>query len=165
MNMNEENGNDTVRENNLSFLELYKSVDRFIRDAYGSDGGVSEYLREMEAKEALGQRYVEGWPDDHGMLKRARWIRNQLSHEIGYDSEILEASDLAWLNSFKERLYGASDPLAAVSKQERIAAQRRAEEQKRRQAQLREQAESEAVPAMRERRTLWQRIIAFFRGE
>ena len=39
-----------MRELNIEFLDLYKRVDRFIRDAYASSEGISEYLREFAAR-------------------------------------------------------------------------------------------------------------------
>ena len=161
--MNERMTDHTATENNLAFLELYKSVDRFIRDAYSSGEGVSEYIRIMEAKGPSGQRYAAGWADDYRMLKRVRWIRNRLAHEVGYDSDITEENDYEWLRSFEQRLYDASDPLALVFKQECYEARCREEEQRRRLANDRKEAA--AKPAAEKRQTLWQRIKAFFRGE
>lgn len=163
--MNDRKTNDTARENNIAFLELYKSVDRFIRDAYASDEGVSEYIRMMETKDSLGRRYAAGWADDYRMLKHARWVRNRLTHDLGYDSEILEENDYGWLVSFRNRLCSSYDPIAILSREERLAAQRRAEEWRRRQAQIRDQAAESSKPAAQPRRTLWQRIKAFFLGE
>ena len=37
-----------MRDLNIEFLEEYKRVDIFIRDAYGTQSGVTEYLRQME---------------------------------------------------------------------------------------------------------------------
>ena len=103
-----------TKDKNLEFLELYKSVDRFIRDAYATSEGVSEYIRNMESKSFLGSNVVLTWATDYKELKRARWIRNQLSHEVGSDAEILKDRDLAWMETFLEKLHNAVDPLSIV---------------------------------------------------
>ena len=103
---------------------MYKSVDRFIKDAYASSEGISEYIRRMEAVTSRGIRFVRSWQQDYEMLKRVRWIRNQLAHEVGYDSDICNKSDYDRLSSFNKRLYAAEDPLALLRKQEMAERQR-----------------------------------------
>ena len=162
-----------MRDLNIEFMELYKSVDRFIKDAYSSTEGVSEYIRQMEQNDFKGRRYVATWGTDYDKLKRLRWIRNQLSHEIGYDSDICEEADYGWLESFRSRLYSTGDPLALMNQAEKAERQRRAEEQRRRQAQIREQQRetkaysySQSPPYQPpKRKTLWQKIKDLFSGK
>ncbi len=104
---------------NVDFIDLYKDVDRFIRDAYSSENGVSEYIDQMSSAMYKGCRMVNQWDKDYASLKRARWIRNQLSHEVGYDTDICNKDDFAWLISFKERLYSANDPLSLLHKNDK----------------------------------------------
>lgn len=173
-----------MRDLNIDFMDLYKSVDRFIRDAYSSTDGVSEYIRQMEQNDFKGRRYVATWGADYDRLKRLRWIRNQLSHEIGYDSDICEYTDYDWLETFSHRLYSANDPLATINKaenverqrrlaeQRRIQAQKRAEEERRRQTQMRQQQLSTSsytyTPQPQyqpsKRKSFWQRLKDFFSG-
>ena len=173
-----------MRDLNIDFMDLYKSVDRFIRDAYSSSEGVSEYIRQMEKNDFKGRRYVVTWGEDYVKLKRLRWIRNQLSHEVGYDSDICEESDYYWLETFSSRLYSANDPLSAMNKaenaerqrraeeQRRIQAQKRAEEERRRQMQMRQQQQPassytytpQAQYQTPKRKTFWQRLKDFFSG-
>ena len=96
---------------NVDFLELYKKVDAFIRDAYGSQEGVSEYLKLMEA-DGDGSNFCLTWDEDYQLLKKARWQRNQLSHAVSIDNKFCEEEDLAWLEEFFERLCSTADPLA-----------------------------------------------------
>ena len=174
-----------MRDLNIDFMDLYKSVDRFIRDAYSSTEGVSEYIRQMEQNDFKGRRYVATWGADYDKLKRLRWIRNQLSHEVGYDSDICEDADYDWLEVFSQRLYSANDPLSAMNKAENAKRQRRAEEQRRIQAQKRAEEERRRQMQMRQqqqpassytytpqaqyqppkRKTFWQRIKSFFTGD
>ena len=152
-----------MRELNIDFLELYKKVDRFIRDAYGSEDGVSEYIRQMEDF-YFGAMYVSSWEIDHDMLKRLRWIRNKLSHEIDFNAEILKKTDYEWLKEFSTRLLSVNDPLTVMNRAkeaerleaERLKAEERRrhlEEQQRRQLLLQEQqlasttdTESDQIP-------------------
>jgi len=95
---------------NIKFLEEYKSVDKFIKDSFGSVDGVSEYIRTMERIE--GNKSDEAWKDDYYKLKHMRWIRNQLAHEVSIDSDICEREDLEWLCDFHARLKKCDDSLA-----------------------------------------------------
>ena len=173
-----------MRDLNIDFMDLYKSVERFIRDAYSSTEGVSEYIRQMEQNDFKGKRYVDTWGADYDKLKRLRWIRNQLSHEVGYDSDICEGADYDWLETFSQRLYSANDPLSAMNKGENAERQRRAEEQRRIQAQKRAEEERRRQMQMRQqqqpassytytpqtqyqppkRKSFWQRLKDFFSG-
>ena len=110
-----------MRELNVDFMNLYISVDNFIRDAYDSPEGVSEYIRQMEKKEAAGRLKVAAWDRDYKALKHLRWIRNQLTHEVGYDSDICKKTDYDRLRSFEDRLLSCSDPLAELRKAEGTA--------------------------------------------
>ena len=148
-----------MRELNIDFLDLYKSVDRFIRDAYSSNEGVSSYIRIMEADRCKGTRYVKTWADDYDMLKHIRWIRNQLAHEVGYDSDICTESDYSWLLSFKEQLYAGDDPLSLMDKSEKAEDQRRNAMQK--QSRPVPQAQPQQSKA---KTTLWEKIKRFFSG-
>ncbi|MBP5362254.1 MAG: hypothetical protein J6Y71_04425 [Ruminococcus sp.] len=105
-----------MRDLNMDFLELYKRTDRFIKDAYSSSDGVSEYLRIMDSCFNNGNLKVRGWKTDYESLKHARWIRNQLSHEVGFDSDICSSDDYEWLDEFYRRLFSADDPLAVLRK-------------------------------------------------
>lgn len=171
-----------MRDLNIDFMDLYKSVDRFIRDAYSSTEGVSEYIRQMEKNDFKGRRYVATWGADYDKLKRLRWIRNQLSHEVGYDSDICEQADYDWLGAFRSRLYSANDPLSAMNnaeeserqrrleEQRRIQEQKRAEERRQRQMSQQQQAISsdmlvpQAQYQPQKRKTFWQRLKDFFAG-
>ena len=164
-----------MRDLNIIFLDLYKSVDRFIRDAYSSTEGVSTYIRVMEENDRKGQRYVKTWSADLATLKHVRWIRNQLAHEVSYDSDICKQSDYADLEDFYQRLFSASDPLALMDKNEKAEIQRRRMEQKQKQARSTEQqpeyteqtqrpsAQNTANDANR-KLSLWQKIVRFFTG-
>lgn len=147
----------TVRETNLAILELYKKTDRFIRDAYSSAEGVSEYIRTMEAKESYGRSRVNGWADDYRMLKHVRWVRNRLTHEVGYDTAICDAKDYPWLEAFYGRLRDSSDPLSLARKLEHEDALRRAEARKKL-----EQAREEKARANKKRKSFWQRLKELF---
>lgn len=156
-----------MRDLNIDFLDLYKRVDRFIRDAYASSEGVSEYLRQMEQKDFKGRGLVPTWATDYNRLKRLRWIRNQLSHEVGYDSDICEEADYLWLEEFRGRLYATNDPMSVLHKTENAERQRYMEEQRRYQEQKRKQqaeviTQTQTQPSLPKRKTLLEKIKSFF---
>lgn len=105
-----------MRDLNIDFMDLYKRTDRFIKDAYSSSEGVSEYIRLMEAGFNRGNVNILGWKSDYDNLKHIRWIRNQLAHEVSYDSDICLLSDYEWLEDFYNRLFSATDPLGKLRK-------------------------------------------------
>ena len=125
-----------MRELNVNFTDLYKTVDRFIKDAYSSTEGVSVYLQIMDQNGFRGRRLVPTWDADYAKLKRMRWIRNQLAHEVGFDSDICGPADFEWLRSFKARLYSADDPLSVMYKTE-AAERQQLEMMRRSQARVR----------------------------
>ena len=163
-----------MRDLNIDFMNLYISVDKFIRDAYRTTEGVSGYIREMERNNFKGTQYVKTWNSDYEMLKHLRWIRNQLSHEVGYDSDICTTSDYGWLEGFYNRLYNTNDPMTIMEKAE--AAERKKQQTKKRrqqttpsQEQILAENQTYCSPSPSyhppERKTLGQRIKSFFYGK
>ena len=161
-----------MQELNVEFMDLYKSVDRFIRDSYSSTEGVSEYIRRMELKKVTGEQYVQSWKDDYYKLKHLRWIRNQLAHEVGYDAEICAYEDFRWLREFYARLNSSSDPLAVVSAAEKAILQRRRELQQWSQTQRSSQTQAQTKTKKltytylpKKKKSFWQRVKDFFSGK
>ncbi len=130
-----------MRELNIDYLDLYKKVDKFIKDAYFTSEGVSAYIRMMDANNIKGVRYVNLWQVDYERLKHMRWVRNQLAHEVVYDSDICEQSDFDWLHEFYDRLFLANDPLSCLKRQEDEEKKRLADERRKK----REEAEKKGV--------------------
>ncbi len=158
-----------MRELNVDFADLYKEVDNFIKDAYSSEHGVSEYLRQMEAETLKGRRLLSAWDTDYKELKRLRWIRNQLSHEVGYDSDITEEFDYDWLKNFRARLYSSSAPLSVLRKAEESEKQKRVAN--RRTAGQNNAEKTVYYPydpvniEFTKQKTFWQKIKEFFTGK
>ncbi len=101
---------------NIEFLELYKSVDRFIKDAFRSSEGITTYIQEMESYNSRGAYRIKSWTQDYDMLKHVRWVRNQLVHEVGYDSDLCEDRDYAFIKDFYDRLFSGNDPIAVLNR-------------------------------------------------
>ena len=66
---------------NWDFIEAYKSLDELCKQILSSDRGISEYIDEM-SNESQGRMMVTCWEKDYNQLKKMRWIRNQLVHEV-----------------------------------------------------------------------------------
>ena len=94
-------------------FDEYKKVDKFCRDMFSSQSGVTQYITEMEQKASYGRSVVQSWNDDYYTLKRVRWLRNKMAHESGV-TECTEL-DAAWLENFHRRLLAQQDPLALLS--------------------------------------------------
>ena len=102
-------------EQNIKFQEEYKRLDNLCKDCYDTQEGVSYYIGEMERNWSQGVRYVFAWEDTYYELKRVRWIRNQLAHEIGtFDSDIVEEYDLHFVVELCDKILNREDPLAKI---------------------------------------------------
>ena len=132
-----------MRDLNIEFLEEYKRVDIFIRDAYGTQSGVTEYLRQMETSSSEPV-LPDSWRDDYRDLKHLRRIRNRLAHELSVDSDVCDKDDLRLIRAFYSRLLIRDDPLARLDalKKQRQRAQKRASAA--REAQNREERKTNA---------------------
>lgn len=109
----------------LEFQEAYKSLDKLCRECLSSYDGVSGYIRLMES-EWYGEQYVSTWNSDLKKLKHVRWVRNQLSHEVGtLESNICSQFDLEFVDDFYERIMNTTDPLAILRKAQEIENQRK----------------------------------------
>ena len=123
-----------LRRVEQEFLDLYIRTNKFCEDMFRSQNGISTYLEEMERVSSSRSYLVDDWNADYRMLKRLRWLRNQIAHE-GF-SECNE-DDYMMLEQFQQRLYNRQDPLALLYQREQEIVRRRqeAEAQRRRNAQ------------------------------
>lgn len=94
-------------------FEEYKQVDKFCRDMFLTQSGVTQYITEMERIASYGRSVIPSWNDDYYTLKRVRWLRNKMAHESGV-TECTEL-DAAWLENFHRRLLSRQDPLTLLS--------------------------------------------------
>ncbi len=106
-----------MRDLNVDFFDMYKDVDNIIKQAYDSEEGVSVYLNQMDNHYNEAGK-VNGWKEDYKRLKDSQRMRNQLAHDLPFDSNVCDKYDYQWLSDFKQRLYHASDPLSMLRKQE-----------------------------------------------
>ena len=95
-------------------FDEFKRVDAICRDMFSSQYGVSAYISQMEQVFPRGRFTVPTWDKDYQMLKRVRWLRNQIAHDMTVvDCTI---SDVEYLRDFHNRLLIQEDPLAALRK-------------------------------------------------
>lgn len=97
------------------FFEAYKSLEKLCSDSFDCPHGVSEYITQMEAKDAEGRYRIPDWAQDYRMLKHVRWVRNQIAHESS-DTGYCEKEDLAFVREFHSRMLSKGDPLAQLKK-------------------------------------------------
>ena len=102
-------------ELNIQFQEEYKRLDSLCKDMLHSAEGVSDYLRQMESTFSYTRKLSPTWETDYKQLKHYRWVRNQLSHEVGtLNSEFCTQSDIEWITDFYQRILSTDDPLAVT---------------------------------------------------
>lgn len=90
----------------------FKRVDGICRDMFSSQRGVSEYIEQMERDFAYGRQRIPSWERDYRSLKRVRWLRNQIAHEI--TATDCTVDDVEYLQDFHDRLLCQQDPLAVL---------------------------------------------------
>ena len=101
----------------MGFIDSYKRLEKLCGDVMGCDRPVTAYIDEMKAT-PHGAYYVAGWGSDLEMLKRYRWIRNQIAHEPGCtEANMCGAGDAAWIDQFYGRIMDQTDPLALYEKE------------------------------------------------
>lgn len=99
----------------MGFMQSYKHLDNLCKDMNGV--GITGYIEDMEQKRA-GEFYVPGWKADYLSLKHYRYVRNQIAHENDADEEnMCSNEDVAWIESFYQRVMHQTDPLALYYKE------------------------------------------------
>lgn len=99
----------------LEFLEAYKSLDELCKQILSTDRGISDYIDEMKY-ESQGYRMVVSWEKDLKQLKRLRWIRNKLVHEVdSFQENLIHKEDIEWLITFRSQIMEGKDPLSVLS--------------------------------------------------
>lgn len=110
----------------MGFIDSYKRLEKLCGDVMGCDRPVTAYIDEMKAT-PRGAYYVAGWGSDLEMLKRYRWIRNQIAHEPGCtEMNMCEPGDAAWIDQFYRRIMDQTDPLALLALYEKEMKRQRA---------------------------------------
>lgn len=109
-----------MKELNTDFYDEYKRLDKFCRDMFSGQDGVTEYIKQME-NAALYRYYVPTWDEDLRQLKRMRHLRNKLAHEVGFDADLCTESDILFVKTFYTRLFNCSDPLSIIRRQKEAA--------------------------------------------
>ena len=107
----------------MGFMDSYKRLDNLCKDIFGSNEGVSSYIRWMEeANSPL--RATVSWKDDYYALKKYRHIRNKIAHEVGAtEQNMCSIADVEWVEGFYARIMNGDDPLA---KHRRLTVQKKA---------------------------------------
>lgn len=100
----------------LVFFEKFKDLEKVCNEIYGKNGGVTEYISEMERTSPYDSERIPGWSADLKELKRVRHIRNNMAHKGSFDSADCTEDDVEFLKSFRDRIFKAKDPLALKRK-------------------------------------------------
>lgn len=134
---------------NIEFQEKYKKLDKLLKDMLKSDTGVSEYIRAMENTSVEWRINVRTWDNVYKQLKRARWIRNKLAHEVPLDCDICSYDDLFNLDEFYSSLINQSDPLTLARKEKNY---------RRAQYSITEKANNSQQSPQPKKKSIWERI-------
>lgn len=107
---------DTLLNYELVFLNEYKQVDAICRDMFSGEGGISEYINQMEQTPYNSRYKIPVWDDDYRVLKRLRWVRNQIAHTPNFSD--YNYNDYNNLILFHKRLINCQDSLALLGQLE-----------------------------------------------
>jgi hypothetical protein len=138
----------SVRGVNDNLFELYKCTDMLIKDAYSSSSGISEYIELMENNRYKSEYYnIPNWKRDYNNLKKVRWIRNRLAHDVSKDCDIGAGEYYAWFCDFYDSLCSASDPMAMLRKCEEAKKQRKRQNAQAQKKSVQQTAKKQTVNA------------------
>ena len=98
-----------MNEIERELLEEYKRLDLLLKDMFGTETGVSEYISRMEAKKDAFRK-VASLNNDLRQLKHVRHIRNKIMHD--QDDSLCTEEDVDFACDFYDRLLDRRDPLA-----------------------------------------------------
>lgn len=102
---------------NQAFLEEYKRLDQLCKDFLYSDTGISTYIAIMDDAPIDARRLCNDWDSVYRSLKRLRWKRNKLVHEVGtLEDAFIEQDDLNYVVYFYNQILSTNDPLNVVYK-------------------------------------------------
>ena len=114
-NLNKWQGGGDLIYLNMEFLDEYKRLDILCRDVFDADdkSGVTAYIDEMDNTPISQKSLVPSWQSDYKNLKRCRWMRNKLAHEI-IDYTICDEDDIEWIKDFQRRITNKKDPFGII---------------------------------------------------
>lgn len=97
---------------NFEIFNEYKSVDKFCKECYSSEKGVTTYIDYMNNVSVSESSGIPNWNETKSMLIRIRKLRNDMAHEDGaFEYADGTQTDLDWLKEFHIKLLNQSDPL------------------------------------------------------
>lgn len=104
----------------MNFLEIYKKIDNFCKDAYNSTSGITTYINEME-KLRYEEWYGIEWQKVYNNLRYYRDLRNKVIHESGYNEDMFSTNDIIWLESFYKMLLNRNDPISLRCSKKKVS--------------------------------------------
>ena len=57
-------GQSIMDQQNVTFLETYKRLDKLCQELYDDNKGVTSYIDDLKQKSAIGRRRIPGWDHD-----------------------------------------------------------------------------------------------------
>ncbi len=98
---------EKMNKTNSSFFNEYKRLEKLLNDMYEDSHGVTRYIDDMRSRYPDTDRNLK-------KLKRIRYIRNHLAHDMGaFEEECATQDDILWIRDFYERILSGTDPLSA----------------------------------------------------
>lgn len=105
-----------MENTNIIFFEEYKKLENICNQMYGGNSGITSYIKDMESTTKSIRLHIREWDNTLHYLKRIRHMRNQLAHEVTYDSELSTQKDIDWVRDFYDKILHTRDPLALLNR-------------------------------------------------
>lgn len=94
------------------FMDAYKHLEKLCGEIYGGQYGITQYITDMEQTFSYDSGRISGWDEDLKTLKRLRYIRNKMVHDMAdYDLDY-EQEDIDFLKDFYQRIMNQQDPIS-----------------------------------------------------
>ncbi len=99
---------------NITFLEEYKQLDAFCKKLLGTEEGITEYIRRMDAT-PQAERKAKDWDTFVRNLVSLRKVRNSLVHDVGtLEQETATETNIRLVQAYSTRFAEQRDPLTFI---------------------------------------------------
>lgn len=90
------------------FLDEYKRLDKFVKERFNTESGISDYISHMHDHMYEGRLSINGWLDFLRTLEHLRRIRNHIVHDTG--TSYCKDEDIDTVLEMYDIFFNAKDP-------------------------------------------------------
>lgn len=107
---------------NVQFFEEFTKLDKACASVYQMEDGTFDYLWQMGHLSAAYADLIPSWNEDLTMLHRYRAVYQALCQSSdAFQEGLCSQQDVAWVQTFADRIMARNDPLALLQKRGYLA--------------------------------------------